>query len=481
MTIGSGVLSIGYDQCTPRKTIWLTNTPPSGYKNLDGIINYVANNPYSDSPYSVNVYPYLSSIFEVDGVKYVPVSPSERTCDAIDCDYDGTMVNMCIGETVLYRNVEMKVQQVMPYAFFEHTSIQSITLSNNGSIGRDAFCGCSSLVALTLGENISSIGACAFEDCSSLTKAKIPNKVTELGAYCFSGCKKLADVGLGLGIKTIGKYCFSDCAIQSISIPANVTSIGDYTFQKCKNLSEVIIDDRTTDLSFGSNGSSPLFADCPLNSVYIGGNISYPTSSSYGYSPFYRNTSLRSVVITDKEDEIPDNAFYGCTSLKKVTVGNKVEKIGKWAFSGCSNLDYFLFGRSVKSIGQEAFSDCVNMTKLISYATTPPTCGTQALDDINKWNCTLMVPSGTIATYQTAEQWKEFFFVEGLAVSKYQITYIVDGEVLATDSVEYGASIALCEEPQKEGHTFSGWSEVPETMPAEDVVVTGSFTVKSIC
>lgn len=395
MTIGSGVLSIGHDQCTPIKTIWLTNTPPSGYKNLGGKINYVANNLYKDLvSSSVNVYPYLSSIFEVDGVKYVPVNPSERTCDAVDCDYDGTMVNMCIGETVLYRNVEMKVQQVMPYFAYGHVSVKTLTLSNTGSIGDKAFYGCSgiieaiidnegiigdhafyncsSLVALTLGENISSIGASAFRDCSSLTKAKIPNKVTKLGAFCFYGCKKLADVGLGLGIKTIGGYCFSDCAIQSISIPANVTSIGNYTFQKCKNLSEVIIDDRTTDLSFGSNGSSPLFADCPLNSVYIGGNISYPTSSSYGYSPFYRNTSLRSVVITDKEDEIPYNAFYGCSSLKKVTIGNKVEKIGKWAFSGCSNLDYFLFGRSVKSIGQEAFSDCVNMTKLISYATTPP-------------------------------------------------------------------------------------------------------------
>ena len=30
--------------------------------------------------------------------------------------------------------------------------------------------------------------------------------------------------------------------------------------------------------------------------------------------------------------------------------------------------------------------------------------------------------------------------------------------------------------PVKEGYTFSGWSEVPATMPAEDIVVEGSFT-----
>jgi hypothetical protein len=74
-------------------------------------------------------------------------------------------------------------------------------------------------------------------------------------------------------------------------------------------------------------------------------------------------------------------------------------------------LDYFAFGCSVTTIGKEAFSDCTAMTRLISHAATPPTCGTQALDDINKWNCTLSVPKGVTAAYQQAEQWKEFFFV----------------------------------------------------------------------
>ena len=32
--------------------------------------------------------------------------------------------------------------------------------------------------------------------------------------------------------------------------------------------------------------------------------------------------------------------------------------------------------------------------------------------------------------------------------------------------------------PTKEGYTFSGWSEIPETMPAHNVTVTGSFFKK---
>ena len=52
------------------------------------------------------------------------------------------------------------------------------------------------------------------------------------------------------------------------------------------------------------------------------------------------------------------------------------------------------------------------MTQLISHTVVPPSCGTQALDDINKWNCKLLVPEKSIDAYKAADQWKEFFFVE---------------------------------------------------------------------
>ena len=115
ITIPGSVLSIGSNAftTTPKKTIWLTNTPPTGYANAKGNINYVANDQYT-SLSNVKVYPYLSSMFEVDGVKYVPVSPSERTCHAIDCAYDSTAEIINVGETTSFKGVAMKVTEVMP-------------------------------------------------------------------------------------------------------------------------------------------------------------------------------------------------------------------------------------------------------------------------------------------------------------------------------------------------------------------------------
>ena len=59
----------------------------------------------------------------------------------------------------------------------------------------------------------------------------------------------------------------------------------------------------------------------------------------------------------------------------------------------------------------------------------------------------------------------------------YKLTYTVDGEVYKTYDIEYGSTITPEAEPTKDGYIFSGWSEIPATMPAHDVTVTGTFTL----
>ena len=63
------------------------------------------------------------------------------------------------------------------------------------------------------------------------------------------------------------------------------------------------------------------------------------------------------------------------------------------------------------------------------------------------------------------------------SINKYKLIYTVDGTEYKTYGVEYGATITPEAEPTKEGYTFSGWSEIPETMPAHDVTVTGTFSI----
>ena len=415
VTIGAGVTTIGNDAfygSDLKKAIWLPNTPPTGYRNVSSKVNYVSSKYeffYDDQ----RIYPFLNSIFIVDGIKYVPISPSERTCDVIDCSYNEKVSNINIHSTVTYNGIEMKVIKILPYAFYNNDEVESLICNNAGIIGNYSFCECSNMKSITIGKNATSVGVGVFQDCITLQSIDIPDEINSLGESIFSGCISLSTINIGNGIGEIRKHSFKDCKVlETINIPHSVKVIDNYAFEGCIGLKNLIIDNRDEELTLGSNSSLPLFADCPLDSVYIGGNVTYDTSSGLGYSPFYRNTSLRTVVITDKETEISPNEFYGCTNLQNFSIGDGVTSFGDWAFSGCSSLKSLLFGTQLKTIGKEVFSDCTAVTKIYSKAATPPTCGVQALDDINKWNCTLYVPKGSLASYQAADQWKEFFFME---------------------------------------------------------------------
>ena len=464
LVIGSGVLEIAKDAFTYsylltsnvsniKKAIWLTNTPPKNYENAAGVINYVSNSLYKFSnPYSATyVYPLLSSTFAIDGVKYVPISMSERTCDAFDAVYDGSSELTKLGTSVTYRGVTFKVSNVNPYTCCGNTFVKKAEL----------------------GEGLPYIDDHVFDGCTNLGSAKLPETITRLGISSFQKCVSLKEITLPVATTNVMYNAFKGCqSLQNVTMDDGVEQL-----TLAYNADKLKIKYQTNLVEIDGDGL-PLFEDCPLNKVYIGRNIFYGTSEREGYSPFYRNTSLREVEITDQETEIGENEFYGCTGLKIVKIGDGVTTFGNWAFSGCSSLDYFSFGSSVAAIGQEAFSDCTSITRLIGRAATPPACGSQALDDVNKWGCSLEVPEGMAQAYQAADQWKEFLFVEeGEAVAVWhKVIYVVDGEAYKTVDVATGKHIVAEEAPVKEGYVFSGWSGLPEVMPDADVTVSGTFT-----
>ena len=65
------------------------------------------------------------------------------------------------------------------------------------------------------------------------------------------------------------------------------------------------------------------------------------------------------------------------------------------------------------------------------------------------------------------------------ALSSYRLTYTLDGANYKTTDVLYGTTLTPEPNPVKEGYTFSGWEGLPETMPAHDVEVTGTFSINS--
>ena len=378
----------------------------------------------------------------------------------------------CSGLTSV--TIGNSVTSIGNFAFEGCIGLTSVTIPNSvTSIGRQAFDGCSGLTSVTIPNSVTSIGNWAFDGCSGLTEINvdennstyssidgvvfnksqtelvcypdgkqgaytIPNSVTSIGKYAFEECKGLTSVTIPNSVVSIGEYAFDGCSgLTSVTIPNSVTSIGKYAFLDCSGLTSVIIGNSVKSIGSGAfYGCSGLTSVTIPNSVTsIGGNAFYYCSGLTEINVDENNStysSIDGVVFNKSQTElvcypggkqgaytipnsvttIGSSAFWECHGLTSVTIPNSVTSIGDYAFIGCSSLTSVTIGNSVTNLGDYAFAGCTNITKLTSCATTPPICGTQALNDINKWDCTLVVPVGSKSAYQAADQWKDFFLIE---------------------------------------------------------------------
>ncbi|MDE7378964.1 MAG: InlB B-repeat-containing protein, partial [Paraprevotella sp.] len=74
---------------------------------------------------------------------------------------------------------------------------------------------------------------------------------------------------------------------------------------------------------------------------------------------------------------------------------------------------------------------------------------------------------------------KDVIVTGSFSVNVYKLTYVVDGKIYKKIEVKFGDKITPEPDPQKEGYTFSGWSNIPEFMPAKNITVTGRFTINT--
>ena len=369
---------------------------------------------------------------------------------------------------------------------------------------------------------------------------------------------ELNSVTIGSLVTTIGVGLFEECSnLKNITIPKNVTSIENHAFDGCSHLHKLHIEDGGANLEMGYNkrasgGYYGLFTYCPLDSLYIGRNLSYQLyveegNSTYaGPSPFQENSTLKSVTISDSVTVINEKLFLKCCNLAYVTIGNNVANIHDNAFCRCDSLTSITIPKNVDYIGSYAYSECSSLrylhiednerdlkgdakafldkqfyncpieelylgrnttdvdinlnniksltignpvTNVDKYGTfnssletitlicsNPPVIARECFLSSNYVNSVVYVPQGTLAAYQVADVWKDFWDIqEYILDKKFCVNYYIDGEFYAVDSVKHGDTIIPRAEPKKENYEFSGWSDIPETMPAHDVTITGTF------
>lgn len=60
--------------------------------------------------------------------------------------------------------------------------------------------------------------------------------------------------------------------------------------------------------------------------------------------------------------------------------------------------------------------------------------------------------------------------------TEHNVYWVIDGETAKTETYAYGDTITAYVPSSKEGYTFSGWFSIPESMPDDDVIISGTYT-----
>jgi tetratricopeptide (TPR) repeat protein len=241
------------------------------------------------------------------------------------------------------------VTKIDDYKFRGKSTLKSVIIPEGvKSIGRSAFCECTSLTNVTMPSTITEIGEYAFYNCQALQSIIIPDGVTSIGNFAFRECKSITSINIPAGVSRIGKNTFMDCdALLSVTIPYGVTSIGESAFNDCDALAEVIMSD---------------------------------------------SVSL-----------IGSSAFYDCGVLQSVTFSNTLTSIGNYAFENCKLLNDLTIPSSVTSIGRGAFHNCVAMETVIFENTSGWTRGDRVMESSDLSDSSI---AAELLTTYYGVQWK---------------------------------------------------------------------------
>jgi hypothetical protein len=313
-------------------------------------------------------------------------------------------------------------------AFRSCISLENVDLSACTSIGSGAFYDCQSLLNIGSISNLTNIEASAFYNCKSLKQVDLSASVY-IGSYAFYGCSNLQSVG-SLANATIEDGAFSNCtslknvdlssakkigewafyyctSLESVGDLSAITALDNYALNQCWSLTEVNLASCKTigvsafggcrNLSKVTLGSCLSMADYAFSQTAIQ-NIDLSTVKVLGARAFQDCKKLESVTNLSNITLIEEYTFSGCSSLIDIDLSS-VQSIGNGAFSGCSKLgDVTLASINLQSIGVNAFDHIGTLTLM---TTTPPTLG--SLGDY----ILVKVPAGALATYQSADGWKD--------------------------------------------------------------------------
>ena len=300
----------------------------------------------------------------------------------------------------------------------------------------------------------------------------------------FASSESLRHVILPEGVTLIDNSAFNSCyGLDSIIIPNTVETIEDWAFANCKYLSYVKMPQQLKRAGQGAFGGCPALAYVDIPDLSSWAMVDFNNYSANPLNTAHKlivnGEEITDLVIPDDVTYIGSNTFRNCLNITSITIGDHVSSIGVGAFQSCSNVTSIIIGEDVTTMGGWAFYGCSKVTSMTCYPRRVPHSADNLFDNTLLENAVLYVAGSAFNDYYSQEPWNKFKDIIALNIPKHTLSYYLNDVLYKSYTLEEGEYITPEPAPEKDGYTFSGWSEIPERMPKRDVTVTGSLTLTS--
>ncbi|MBO4730345.1 MAG: InlB B-repeat-containing protein [Bacteroidaceae bacterium] len=284
-------------------------------------------------------------------------------------------------------------------------------------------------------------------DCSNnqLTTLKLPTSAPLASIACYNN--KLTSLNLASFSSTLQNVYCSDNMLTSLTLPSSASQL---TTVECWN-------NQLTSLKMPTDATN-------LKTLYCYGNKIYgDATTQFVNSLPQRSGSKGGVEFVDHSNANEGNK---CTSANCITAESRGwilqhnDGTGWKQTNGCPhyfNLTYKVDGEEYKVLSMQE-----------GASITPIEAPTKEGYTFSGWkNVPTTMPSNDVVVTGT------------FTANKYTLTYVVEGETYKTYEVAYGTTIRPINAPEKEGYTFSEWEGLPTTMPAHDVEVSAKYDINT--
>ena len=387
---------------------------------------------------------YCSNLISVK----LPTGLTSIGCQAFEYCTGLTSLELPTGLTSIYDN-----------AFCWCTNLTSLQLPYNLTIiANGAFLHCTGLTSLELPSGLTSISAYAFSECSGLTSLKLPSGITSIGYHAFAYCSGLTSLQFPSNLTSIGMSAFEGCTgLTSLELPSGLTKIEEGTFSGCTNINSIYAYMPDPSL-FGGDGKDfptcfnenctlyvpkksytayivapgwgdfktiakfnpDLIRDWVTKNVAQAGTLSTvigedkenitklkltgnlnDTDVQY-LEEMIREAALQELNLKDAQlYTIESLRFCDCKSLTSLVLPDVLQRIEKAAFSNCTGLTTISLPAGLEYM-YGAFDGNTGFTSI--YANMPtPLQDAYSFYEVDKSNCILYVPEGSLAAYRQME------------------------------------------------------------------------------